>query len=118
MSVKTGSQAERYARDYLIAQGLRWITSNYRCRMGEIDLIMRDSEDLVFVEVRHRSSAAFGGALSSITYGKKQKLIKAASHYLVVHHLYDRHPMRFDVISLDGMRPTIQWIKNAFSIDH
>jgi len=118
MSLKMGALAERHAREYLVAEGLQWLSSNYRCRMGEIDLIMRDGEYLVFVEVRSRASNAFGGAVASITHSKKQKLIKAASLYLMVNNLYDKQAIRFDVLSMEGVPPSIGWIKNAFGSDN
>jgi len=118
MSLAKGYESEQYAREYLILQGLKWIESNYHSRMGEIDLIMRDKESLVFVEVRSRASAAFGGAISSITNSKKQKLLKTASLYLVAKKLYDKEIVRFDVLSLEGTPPKINWIKNAFGVDY
>ncbi len=114
MSQKIGFDAEDQARDYLTIQGLTWISSNYRCRLGEIDLIMRDYDHLVFIEVRARSTIAFGGAAASVTYSKQQKLIKTASYYLQAFKLQDKQPSRFDVVSLDGVPPRITWIKNAF----
>lgn len=114
MSQKIGFAAEEQARDYLTAQGLKWISSNYCCRVGEIDLIMRDSDFLVFIEVRARSTRAFGGAVASVTHSKQQKIIKTALCYLQAHKLQDKQPSRFDVVSLDGMPPRITWIKNAF----
>lgn len=117
MSRKIGSLAEQQACDYLIAQGLKWVESNYQCRVGEIDLIMRDDSCLVFVEVRARVSDAFGGALASITYNKKQKLIKTASLFLLTKKLHDKQPIRFDVLSMQGKPSTITWIKNAFGTD-
>ena len=118
MSLKMGSLAELHAREYLVSQGLQWLASNYRCRMGEIDLIMRDGDYLVFVEVRARTSNAFGGAMASVTNSKRQKLIKTASLYLLVNQLYDTQPIRFDVLSLEGVPPNIGWIKNAFGSDN
>jgi putative endonuclease len=118
MSQKIGSLAEQQARGYLTAQGLRWIESNHRCRMGEIDLIMRDREHLVFVEVRIRSSVVYGGAIASVTFSKKQKLIKTALHYLLVNQLHDKQPIRFDVLSIDGVPPIMTWVKNAFGADY
>ena len=117
MSRKLGSLAEQQACDYLIAQGLQWVESNYNCRIGEIDLIMRDDKCLVFVEVRARVSTAFGGALASVTYNKQRKLMKTASLFLLTNKLYDKQPIRFDVLSLQGQPPTISWIKNAFGSD-
>ena len=118
MSQKIGFLAEQHARDYLTSQGLQWIESNYLCRMGEIDLIMRDSDYMVFVEVRARASNSFGGAVASVTRSKQQKLIKTASLYLLVNKLYDKQPIRFDVLSIEGVPPSISWIKNAFGSDY
>ena len=117
MSQKKGFAAEEQARQYLQAQGLSWVTSNYHSRSGEIDLIMRDGSYLVFVEVRARSSAAFGGALASVTYSKQQKLIKTALFYLSVHRLHDKQAIRFDIVTIDGVPASIDWIKNAFGND-
>lgn len=118
MSQKAGYLAEERARDYLISQGLKWHESNYRSRLGEIDLIMRDGDYLVFVEVRARTSPAFGGAIESITYNKKQKLMKTASLYLLAKKLQDKQAIRFDVLSIEGRAPKITWIKNAFGADY
>jgi putative endonuclease len=115
MSQKIGFIAEKYACDYLQKQGLKLITSNYRCRVGEIDLIMQDNEFLVFIEVRARTSATHGNALESVNYFKQQKLIKAATYYLLQQKCMDL-PMRFDIFALDGIKPTVNWVKNAFSI--
>ena len=117
MSQKIGLLAEQHACDYLIAQGLRWVISNYRCRLGEIDLIMRDNNTLVFVEVRARVSNAFGGAIASVTHSKRQKLIKTASLYLLANHLQEKQAIRFDVLALQGQPPEITWIQNAFGSD-
>lgn len=117
MSQLIGFAAEKRARDFLIQQGLHWITSNYRCKMGEIDLIMRENNALVFVEVRARRTHYYGNSIESITYQKRQKLIRTASWYLLTHQLYDKHPCRFDVLSLQGKPAQIHWIKHAFSIE-
>ena len=117
MSQQMGFAAEEYARNYLSAHGLTWVMSNYRCRLGEIDLIMRDKEYLVFIEVRSRASNAYGGAVQSVTHSKRQKLIRTATLYLQTKKLYDTQPSRFDVVSLEGTPPQITWIKNAFGTD-
>ncbi len=114
MSQAIGFAAERYAKDYLTQHGLIWVESNFNCRLGEIDLIMQDQEYLVFVEVRSRSSSAFGLAIETIHYQKQQKLLKTANFYLLTTKLYDKKPTRFDVVSLDGKPPKITWVKNAF----
>ena len=109
-----GQQAEDYALAFLQTQGLVLVERNYRCRGGEIDLIMRDGPQLVFVEVRYRSDQRYGGALASVGAQKQSRLIRAASHYLVSKRI-DR-PTRFDVaaVSPDQGKLAIQWIKGAF----
>ncbi len=116
MSQEIGYAAEDQARRYLIAQGLIWLKSNYRCRLGEIDLIMRDDHYLVFIEVRARHSNQYGGPLASITRNKQQKLIKTAYFYLQAFHGVDTPPCRFDVIAMEGSKSAITWIKNAFEL--
>ncbi len=113
--LKLGAWAERRALRYLQGQGLRYVSSNYRCRLGEIDLIMEDGRCLVFVEVRYRRSARFGGALVSVDARKQARLRRAAEHYRQTHSSTARNPCRFDVIGIeDKQENTIQWIKNAF----
>ena len=109
----TGEAAERHALDYLMQQGLKLVETNYRSRFGEIDLIMRDGEVLVFAEVRMRKNNNFGGARASITPAKQTKLIKTANHYLT--QFLRPPPCRFDAVLLDDINSgTIEWIKNAF----
>lgn len=106
----SGAAAEDQAADYLQRQGLRLLARNWRCRLGELDLIMRDGETLVFVEVRSRASAAFGGAGASITPAKQAKLIRAAEHFLL--RQAHRGACRFDAILIEGDK--LQWLRNAF----
>jgi len=117
VSQEIGLIAEQHARAYLTAQGMQWVMSNYRCRWGEIDLIMRDGPYLVFIEVRSRVSAEFGGAIESITRQKQRKILKTATHYMIAHHVYHSCSARFDVLSLQGVTQQIEWIKNAFGAD-
>lgn len=115
MSRDKGWATEQEAKRYLIAHGLKWIASNYSCRLGEIDLIMQEDDCLVFTEVRSRSSDLFGGAAASVTLNKQKKLLKVAHHFLMTHTQYFKSPARFDVVSFDGRNLTqINWIKNAF----
>jgi putative endonuclease len=114
MSLQKGFVAEDLARDYLLRQGLVLKTSNYRSRMGEIDLIMQDGAYLVFVEVRARSVATFGSAAETVTVSKQRKIIKAATYYLQCHATQHQFACRFDVVALEGHPPTINWIQNAF----
>lgn len=109
----TGDQAELLAAIYLQKQGLNLLEKNYRCRYGEIDLILRDQKTLVFAEVRLRSNLNFGGAASSITPQKQNRLILTAQHFLGTQH--NPPPCRFDVVLLKDLSLThIEWIKNAF----
>ncbi|KTD51995.1 hypothetical protein Lqui_0839 [Legionella quinlivanii] len=114
MSVEFGKQTERQAVQFLKKQGLQFIESNFRCRWGEVDVIMRDASTLVFVEVRARSSFDYGGAIASITVAKQRKLIKTANYYLLTKKLHDKCAARFDVVLFEGKPLQIEWIKNAF----
>lgn len=114
----TGQLAEQQALNYLIQQGLTLVTRNYSCRLGEIDLIMRDREYLIFIEVRSRVSGSFGGGAASITYAKRQKIIKTTSHYLLSKKIGEQQPIRFDVVSIDGASHDLLWIKDAFNTDY
>ena len=106
-----GQEAEEHAFEYLRRHGLTELARNYRCRFGEIDLIMRDGQTLVFVEVRMRASSAFGGAQASIDARKQRKLLSAARHYI---GSTGRIPdCRFDAVLLNG-DTRIEWIRNAF----
>ena len=112
---RQGRAAEKLAQRFLQQQGLRKITSNYHCRHGEIDLIMRDDTALVFVEVRYRSQTGHGHGFDSIDYHKQQRLLQAARHYLARHPRWLNRPCRFDVISIDGAMElsAVEWISNA-----
>jgi len=107
-----GQAAEHLAAAWLERRGLRILARNYRCRTGEIDLIAQDGDTLVFVEVRLRRSAAFGGAAASVHGAKQRRLLSAARHYLM-----DRgeQPCRFDVVVLDALdEARIEWLRDAF----
>jgi len=91
------------------------LTKNWRCRSGELDLIMRDKDTVVFVEVRYRRSNRFGGAAQSVDSHKQRKLARSAQQFLQQHSLLNSSPCRFDVIAMSaGTSP--QWIKNAFEL--
>jgi putative endonuclease len=106
-----GQSAEVRAESFLAAHGLTPLARNWRCRFGEIDLIMQDGSTRVFVEVRLRSRNDFGGAAASVTAAKQKKLLAAARQYLTT--LKTLPPCRFDVVALTGNAPP-DWIKNAF----
>jgi putative endonuclease len=106
-----GQDAESRAAAFLQAQGLKLLTRNWRCRFGEIDLVMQDGATLVFVEVRLRSRNDFGGAAASVTPAKQQRLLATARQYLAA--LRTLPPCRFDVVALSGSGAP-EWIRNAF----
>jgi putative endonuclease len=112
-AIELGQDAESRAQLYLQAQGLQPIAHNVRYKMGELDLVMRDGQQCVFVEVRSRSNNRFGDAATSITHAKVAKLRRAANAFLQQAFRNQAWPQcRFDVIALDGEH--IRWIKNAF----
>jgi putative endonuclease len=106
-----GEKSEQLAYDYLLKQGLLLINKNFRCKYGELDLIMKDAETLVIVEVRHRKSNKYGGALESISQKKQSRIIATTQYYLSTHKV--NSPVRFDVIAMSN-DTDINWIKNAF----
>ena len=109
-----GQAAEHLAATFLQQQGLILLESNYRSRFGEIDLIMRDGREIVFVEVRLRSSSRFGGAGASITPAKQRKLARTAEDYLARHGMA---ACRFDAVLMAALDTRqLQWIRNAFEI--
>ncbi len=110
---RRGIEAEHAARAYLERRGLRWVEGNYRCRGGEIDLVMRDGAVWVFVEVRYRRGQCYGGALASVDRHKQARLLTAAQHYLQRHRL--DVPARIDVLALSPAEGDyrIEWIRDA-----
>lgn len=109
---RQGQLWEQQARDYLLRQGLRLVEANFRCKGGEIDLIMRHGDELVFVEVRQRDSASHGGAAASITPAKIRRMVFAAQTYLL--RFPQVPPCRFDVVAIDGGR--MEWLRNAIEL--
>lgn len=114
--VDRGQQAEQRAEAYLQTQGLSPRARNYRCKAGEIDLVMMHGETLVFVEVRLRSNRRFAGAAETVDWRKQQKLIRAAQHFLQRHGLTDKVACRFDVLAIDANAPDqpLTWLRDAF----
>ena len=111
-----GARAEALAAEYLMRHGLAIVACNFRTRRGEIDLIARDGRMLVFVEVRLRRSAGYGGAVESITARKRARLVAAANGYLAM--LGREPPCRFDAILMRALDPvTIEWRKDVVGVD-
>lgn len=111
-----GRSGEQSAERYLRNRGLQLVTRNYRCAQGEIDLVMRDGETLVFVEVRLRKSTEYGSPLETVSAAKQRKVIAAAQHFVLSQKVSSRQALRFDVIGIvgNGTDETIEWIHNAF----
>ena len=113
----SGKQAEALAARFLEQQGLQIVARNVHCRGGEIDLVCRDGKTLVFVEVRLRRNAGFGGAAASITRHKQQRVILAARHYLATQACANSD-CRFDCVLLADLNVnSIEWIRDAFAVD-
>lgn len=112
---QAGARAEQLAARFLQDRGLKLLQQNYRCRYGEIDLILQDGTTLVFAEVRLRSRDDFGGAAASISAAKRARLVRAAQHYLMA--LERTPPCRFDAVLLQVLDGSgIEWLRNAFTI--
>ena len=105
-----GSDAEERAAAYLSRQGLEILTRNYRTRLGEIDLVAREGDLLVFIEVRLRAASRFGSAVESVTPHKQRRIAAAASMYL---GRFAKPPRcRFDVVALEFSE--VRWLRGAF----
>jgi putative endonuclease len=112
-----GMAGEELAAEYLKLRGLKILARNLRCKSGEIDLVCFDGEVLAIVEVRLRECAEFGGALGSVTWTKRRKIIRATQYFLQRHVEWRDYSMRFDVIAVQGLPDgahEIVWVKDAF----
>jgi len=109
-----GEAIERLVAAWLVEHGLAPVAANQHAKGGELDLVMRDGETLVFVEVRHRADSRHGHPLETITATKRRRLVRAARFYLQRNRL--SCPCRFDVVAVTGLPPEldIQWVVNAF----
>ena len=120
-----GALAEDLALAYLLKQNpFELLARNYRCRLGELDLVlghktMSATPELIFVEVRHREKAYFGSAAQSVTYLKRKKISLAARYFMTQKApRYNHHWCRFDVVALSGplSQPHYEWVQNAFNL--
>lgn len=119
-----GAAVEAAARAHLQRAGLRPVVANAAFRLGELDLVMLDpaargGATLVFVEVRYRGHAGFGGGAASIDARKRRKLVAAAQLFLLAHPAFAQRPCRFDVVEADGdpTAPRLTWLRDAFRAD-
>jgi putative endonuclease len=109
-----GSAGEERAARLLAEQGLEVLLRNWRCRLGELDLIAREGAVLVIVEVRQRASGDYGGAAASVTFAKQRRIVRATRHLLMRRPDLARLPVRFDVIAIDGPEGRVEWLRGAF----
>jgi putative endonuclease len=112
-----GTAAESVAREHLCAHGLTLVCENYRCRLGELDLVLIESDVLVIVEVRLRASTRFGSASESIDWIKRRRILRATEHLRLRHRELRHLRVRFDVVAFDAAAPGdggVQWIRGAF----
>ena len=116
---EAGDAAELAALNHLQQRGLKLVLRNYRCRGGEIDLVMMERDTLVLVEVRLRSDARYGGAAASVIRRKQRRLETAARHLLMTRRDLTKYRARFDVVALepqsDGLLE-LEWIRDAFRL--
>jgi putative endonuclease len=116
---EVGLAGEAAALKYLEEKGLRLLLRNYRCRGGEIDLVMLDSTTLALIEVRLRSDLRYGGAAASVDTRKQKRLVLAARHLLMKQPELARYRARFDVMALTpqtGNATKIEWLRDAFRL--
>jgi len=112
-----GNDAENLALQFLQQKGLMLVQRNFQCRLGELDLIMRDHDCLVIVEVRYRSGRSLVSAGCSVDHRKQQKLIRSTALFLAWSRRFANWPLRFDVIGIDAdthNAVSIEWIRDAF----
>jgi putative endonuclease len=114
---EAGAGGEATALEHLKRAGLKLIARNYRCKAGEIDLVMLDGGVLALIEVRYRATSAYGGPAASVTWRKQRRIITAARHLLLTRADLRRYPARFDVVAITAGAPApeIRWIKAAFT---
>jgi putative endonuclease len=113
-----GDVFEDRALGHLQRAGLKLLARNFSTRFGELDLVMRDADALVFVEVRYRRHRAFGGGAASVGAAKRERITRAAQGFLQAHPELATLPCRFDVVAFDGEAQVAEceWIKAAFEV--
>ncbi len=113
---KSGDLAEKRACQFLKDKGLELITQNYRVASGEIDLIMRDKNEVIFVEVRSRAKNEYGTAIESVNKNKQRKILETSLLFLQERRWLDKVNCRFDVIGIN--QDNLEWLQNAFTLDN
>ena len=120
--IELGAKGEELAVRYLKKRGYRIVERNYRTRLGEIDIIAEQGDDLVFIEVKTRSDTLFGSAFESVTPQKQKQLSKVALEYISKEDCHNR-PARFDVVAIELQKgcntfqdASIEVLQNAFDL--
>lgn len=108
----TGSDREKQAAEYLEQQGMRIVERNFRCKLGEIDLIGWHQNYLVFVEVKYRSSSVKGSAVEAVDERKQRRICRVADYYRNSHRIGSQTGVRYDVVAIQEEK--MEWITNAF----
>lgn len=116
IAAQLGADAEARAEAHLVKQGLKSLARNWRCPLGELDVVMADGDTLVIVEVRARSGTDHGSALDSITAAKRRKLVRAALAFTQAHPAWQDAPLRFDIVHF-GADGQGRWLRDAFTMD-
>ncbi len=117
MSVRRGERWEAVAARYLESRGLSILARNFRCRLGELDLVCRDQDCVVIVEVRARAATSFAPALETIGWRKRRRIVQATRYLLLREPELRDRPLRFDVVAIDAIdtaEPEVVWIRHAF----
>ncbi len=114
-----GRSAEQLAAAYLVRQGLTLVASNHRARVGELDLVMREGQTLVIIEVRSRTSTRVATPAETVDRHKQRRIILATQHFILQNRCYRDWPLRFDVVAVTGELVTaeIRWIRAAFTLN-
>ena len=118
-TTEKGRRAEDLALAHLQRQGMRLVIRNYRCRLGEVDLVMTHANSLVFIEVRSRTSSAFVNPKETVDWRKQRRIARVAGSFLKAHRAYANCPVRFDVVSVTqpNYAAKLEWIPGAFNVD-
>lgn len=116
LAQQRGADAESRAEAHLLKHGLKPVARNWRCPLGELDVVMRDGDTLVIVEVRARSSHTHGGALASIDGKKRSKLMRTTLAFVQAYPVWQDAPIRFDIVSFEADDEG-RWLMDAFTTD-
>lgn len=115
-NITTGKMGEEMACNYLRKKGYAIFEKNFKCRIGEIDIVAEKDGRIVFVEVKTRNGDMFGMPSEAVNHKKRRKIVNAAAYYMMLHHKYGKYDVRFDVIEVlvSGRSAKINHIRNAF----